>query len=59
MIEDEIFYANSTLKQIRVLGSNVKGTRLHIYINGKDISDTIDLQEVKITVDKPEVKPGA
>jgi hypothetical protein len=53
--EDVLFYANSEKKIIQVLGSQVKGTKLRVYINDRDISDTIDLKELKITVEKPGV----
>jgi hypothetical protein len=59
MIEQELLTADKA-NGIKVLGvSAVKGV-LHVYINGKDITETLDFQTFKVTVEpKPAATPGA
>lgn len=53
-MEKELFLASTKDQTVKVLGMRVdcKPQDLHIFINGKDIAETIVLEEVKITMEK-------
>ncbi len=53
-MEEELFRAVDKDKLVKALGVKVNCTLadLHIYVNGVDITKTLILEEVKVTLEK-------
>lgn len=53
-LEEEIFLTNAADKQVKILGMTTthKVDELHVYINGVDITKSVVLDILKITVEK-------
>jgi hypothetical protein len=53
-LEEEIFLTNATDKQVKILGmvTTHRVDELHVYVNGVDITKSVVLDVLKITVEK-------
>jgi hypothetical protein len=53
-LEEEIFLTNAADKQVKILGMTTthKVEELHVYVNGVDITKSVVLDVLKITVEK-------
>ena len=53
-MEEEIFLTSAADKQVKVLGMTTthKVEELHVYVNGVDITKSVVLDVLKITVEK-------
>jgi hypothetical protein len=54
MMEEELFIASDKDKAVKALGVKVNCNimDLHIYVNGVDITKTVVLEEIRVTVEK-------
>ena len=53
-MEEEIFLTNSSDKLVKILGMTTthKVEELHVYVNGVDITKSVVIDLLKITVEK-------
>ena len=53
-MEEEIFLTNAVDKQVKILGMTTthRVDELHVYVNGVDITKSVVLDVLKITVEK-------
>jgi hypothetical protein len=59
MIEQELLVADKA-NGVKVLGIKAKPGVLHVYLNNIDITETLEFQTFKVTVEpKPAATPGA
>lgn len=54
MLEEEIFLTNAADKLVKILGMTTthRVDELHVYVNGVDITKSVVLDVLKITVEK-------